>query len=141
MVDESSGSDSEKTKQTINFHKFKFEISQKAARFNTKLLKQHQYDLTGALKKEDRTVLEMGSEFSPIEGISSLFRYHRRWEKVSQIVNDGVTYHSPELDEELNIDIEAMITGGNHKYAKEKDNIPNFIKNYTKKASTDEYYM
>ena len=47
-------------------HKYKFENTRDAAKYNTKLIKKQIYDFVRALGKEDGTILEPGSEFRPL---------------------------------------------------------------------------
>ena len=77
----------------INPHKYKFENSREAAKFNTKLLKKHKYDLEIALNKEKGTMLEPGSEFRTKDTIEPLFQNHELWPKMKEIVQQGITYH------------------------------------------------
>ena len=123
------------TDKVINKHKYKFENSRDAAKFNTKLLKKYQYDLTVALKREKGTILEAGSEFRPIKDLKPLFSNHVHWNKMEKIITEGITYNIPEIPEEDRIsDLEAMITRGNHKSAKESENISTLLDNYEKEV-------
>ena len=44
-------------------HKYKFENTREAAKYNTKLIKKQRYDFIRALNKEDGTMIEPGSKF------------------------------------------------------------------------------
>ena len=62
------------TDRVINPHKYKFQNSRDAAKFNTKILKRHKYDFKHALKQEAGTMLEPGSEFRTHNTIEQLFQ-------------------------------------------------------------------
>ena len=68
--------------KSITPHKYRFENTRDAEKFNTKILKRHKYDLEVALEKEDGTMLEPGSEFRAAEQIESLFQKHTLWPKM-----------------------------------------------------------
>ena len=44
-------------------HKYKFENTREAAKYNTKLIKKQRYDFIRALDKDEGAMLELGSEF------------------------------------------------------------------------------
>ena len=122
--------------KSIKPHKYRFENTRDAAKFNTKLLKRHKYDLEVALEKEDGTMLEPGSEFRAVEQIESLFQKHELWPKMQSIVDKGITYQLDSITEkERRADLKHMIARGNHKSASSPENITSLLKNYEKEVS------
>ena len=115
--------------KSIKPHKYRFENTRDAAKFNTKLLKRHKYDLEVALEKEDGTMLEPGSEFRAVEQIESLFQKHELWPKMQSIVDKGITYQLDSITEkERRADLKHMIARGNHKSASSPENITSLLK-------------
>ena len=123
------------TARTMKPHRFQFKNSREAAKANTKLLKKYRYDLAEAMEREKGTFMEPGSEFRPVEELQWIYGEHEHWSKIESIISNGVTYHIPELDKkERTEDLEAMISRGNHKSTKEKENVPTLLSNYEKEV-------
>jgi len=120
--------------ETPQQHQFQFENSRKAAKFNTKLIKYTDYDVTKCIHKQKNTVLTPGSEFRSIEKIRKLLRYHEDWPEIRDIISKGCDYKlGPSPDEETRMtDLTAMLERGNHKSA--KDNIKTLNKAFTKEV-------
>ena len=94
------------TDRVINPHKYKFQNSRDAAKFNTKILKRHKYDFKHALQQEAGTMLEPGSKFRTHNTIEKLFQAHQLWSKMKP----GVTYQLEGITEgESKTDLDHMI--------------------------------
>ena len=99
-------------------HKYKFENTREAAKYNIKLIKKQRYDFVRALDKEDGTMLELGSEFRLKSVLEPLLKKHEHWEKINEIITYGITYplkDIPEKDREE--DLVHMMARGSHKSA------------------------
>ena len=98
----------------MNQHKLKFENTRRAAEYNAKILKQYKHDLTKIIRKEAGTMLDPGSEFREVEILEPLFKHHRLWSKMRNIMDKGVEYPLDEIQkEELQQDLQQMIARGN----------------------------
>jgi len=115
-------------------HRFQFENSRKAAKFNTKLIKYTDYDFQKCVNKQKQTILTPGSEFRDIQKIRKLLQYHEDWPEIRNIISIGCDYKlGPNPDEHTRMsDLKAMLKRGNHKSA--KDNIETLSKAFTKEV-------
>ena len=120
----------------ISPHKYKFENTREAAKFNTAILKRSKYDFSKALYKEKGTMLEPGSEFRSKQILEPLFSDHVHWEDMSSIITKGVTYSLEDLPESVRKeDLNHMIARGNHKSATSKENEEYLLQNYEKEVT------
>ena len=78
------------TDKVIAPHKYKFENTCDAAKYNTSILKRSKYDLTRALLKDKGTMLEPGSEFRSSKTLQPLLSKHENWDNMEQIITEGV---------------------------------------------------
>ena len=123
------------TDKIISPHKYTFKNTREAAKANTTILKKSKYDFTKALLKEKGTMLEPGSEFRLQQTLEPLLHDHEHWEKMSEIITNGVSYSLEDLPEHVQKeDLRFMIKRGNHKSATSKENEPTLINNYTKEV-------
>ena len=123
------------TDKVISPHKYKFENTRDAAKFNAAILKRNKYDFTKALQKEKGTMLEPGSEFRSRDILAPLLSQHEHWDKMEQIVTTGVTYPLEHLPEHIRKeDLHFMIDRGNHQSATSKENEASLLKNYAKEV-------
>ena len=106
------------TDKVILLHKYKFVNAREAAKFNTSILKQSKYDFTKVLQKEQGIMLEPGSEFRSHNTLKLLLFRHEHWDKMEQIITEGVSYPLKHLPEQIRQeDLDFMIERGNHKSA------------------------
>ena len=118
-------------------HKFIFEDTRDAAKYNTKFIKHYKYNLEKAIKKQRNTILSPGSEFRHIEHIEKLLCHHEDWNLFKDIVAKGCDYQLLDnLDESTRKeDLNAMLQRGNHKSAKSTENAPALSKAFAKEVS------
>ena len=88
------------TDRVILPHKYKFENTRDAAKYNTKLLKKNTYDFVRAIRKEKGTIMEPCSEFRTHTDLEPLFAQHQHWPAMRDIISTGVTYDLEEMSEE-----------------------------------------
>ena len=80
-------------------------------------------------------MVDPGSEFRAVEVIEPLFKYHKLWKKMRQIIASGVDYPlNNTTNDASNKDLRGMIERGNHRSALLKDNKPTLVKNYAKEV-------
>ena len=116
-------------------YKYIFENTRDAAKFNTGLLKKYKYNFTQALDEEQGTMLEPGSEFRSSTTLQSLFEDHEHWDKMRDIISNGVSYPLEDLPEQTRKeDLEFIIRCGNHKSALSKENEEKLLENYAKEV-------
>ena len=82
-------------------------------------------------------MLEPGSEFRASTTLQSLFEDHEHWDKMRDIICNGVSYPLEDLPEQTRKeDLEFIIRCGNHKSALSKENEENCQKTMQKKLNT-----
>ena len=78
-------------------HNYKFENNQDAAKYNTKLLKRSKYNLTLELCREKGAMMDPGSESISESKLEPLFKDHKYWQKMSEIVSKVISYPLEEI--------------------------------------------
>ncbi len=98
---------------------FIFEFTEDAAKQNSKILADANYDLETAIRNQNKfTNLSMGSELRPIHQLDRLLGYHPNYPLFRENTINGISYPVNELDEETRIaDLEFQLEKGNHKSA------------------------
>ena len=97
---------------------FKFEVSDEAATFNMELLRQNNFEL-GRLLNYNKSITSYGSEFKSTDELEPLLRRHPRWNELKQKLSEGACFPVTEIDDKTRLlDLEAMISRGNHRSAK-----------------------
>ena len=82
------------------------------------ILGKYDFDLDRALKAQQGTPLEFGSEFRDTKTLAPLLSRHPLWPKLESILSKGSSYPLEPLDEELRRkDLELALKYGNHKGA------------------------
>ena len=122
----------------FNKSSVKFELNKRAAEENTRLLEQHQFDYRKLMESNNNTILSPGVEFRDIPSLQKIWKHHKDWKKIKEILTKGAKYpcHSTPSEEERLSDIEAMIERGNHKSAsKDKESRTALAKNYEKEVN------
>ena len=90
------------------------------------------------MESHNNTILSPGVEFRDIPSLQKIWKHHKDWKKIKEILTKGAEYpcHSTPSEEERLSDIEAMIERGNHKSAsKDKENRTALAKNYEKEVN------
>ena len=101
----------------LNQPVFKFEVSDKAAEYNMKKLKDNNFNLDDLLNNRP-SVTSYGSEFKPLEELESLLSHHPRWSEMRKRLKFGALFPVEDIDEETREkDLQAMKSRGNHKSA------------------------
>ena len=99
---------------------FRFEMTQEAADYNFKVLKQHKFDLQAIIKKDPASPLYPGSEWKPRSILEPIFRDHPLWETLDNHLKDGVRWPLRTItDQERIEDLKTTIEYGNHKSAEQ----------------------
>ena len=84
-----------------------FQLTEEAARHNTKLLSSFDFDLGKVLKAHPGTVSSYGSELRPLDQLKTLLRFHPRWSTIEKYALHGIDY--PFVDDISEDDRLAML--------------------------------
>ena len=96
---------------------FKFKVSDEAATFNMKLLRDNNFEL-GRLFNQTKSVTSYGSEFKSPTKLEPLLQSHPRWTELKRKLIEGAIFPVTTIDEKVRVlDLEAMRLRGNHKSA------------------------
>ena len=111
----------ETKEETPKKYTFRFEDSNEAAEFNTRLIKYKDFDLEACIKRQGRIILTYGSEFRDTKSLRKLLRYHEDWPEIRGILNEGCDYKlGPDPEEETRLsDLKALLKRRNCKLAKQ----------------------
>ena len=117
-------------------HYFVFKNSKKAAKFNTSLIKNTDYDFLKACHKQQGSIVSPGTEFRNIDHLKILFSLHEDWKEFRSIICNGCNYKLEDTVDETTrkADLKAMIKRGNHKSALEEKNYKVLEKAFTKEV-------
>ena len=118
-------------------HSFQFECTRKAAKFNHKILKQHDYDLQKVYDNHTGSIISPGSEFRPTSKLRELLQKHEDWALFEDIINKGVKYPFKDhafTNEKLRKEIVHMLTRGNHQSALTPKNSKILTEAYSKEV-------
>jgi hypothetical protein len=97
---------------------FQFQMDKESAQNNFLFLERHKLDLSKALRAQQGSPLDYGSEFKPVEALECLFGLHPNWKRMKKILEKGSEWPMDELDPESRLsDLEDAIAFGNHKGA------------------------
>ena len=98
----------------------RFESSDQAATHNARLIQEHGFSLASLIREHRSTTLGFGSEFRTVEELRPLLGGHTHFEKLADLLNNGMEYiFDRELNEaEREGEVKAMLARGNHKSAK-----------------------
>ena len=78
--------------KTITNNRLSFENTQHAAEWNSKVLKSYDYDYAKAVADQPFSIVTPGSEFRNIRHIEKIWQHHENWNKIKNIITQGVTY-------------------------------------------------
>ena len=118
---------------------FKFNNSQEAAIFNSKILRHYNYDINRAIHARRNTILHPGSEFRPLKELKPLLKFHIDWKKFESITSEGARYSFPSdlsYDKKTkHDDLLAALEKGNNNSARDPISAKSIEKNYTKEVN------
>jgi hypothetical protein len=101
---------------------FEFNTSVEAAKKNYMIL-MHKFggDLHEALRAQQRSPLQYGSEFKPVLILAPIFENHPTWNKMMTLLTEGSTWSlSPIVEHDRLLDIDDAFAFGNHKRANQQ---------------------
>jgi hypothetical protein len=98
---------------------FSFKTTESDVRANTKFLADRNWDLRTALEDQQGSTVSHGSEFRPIEQLSTIVGNHQTFSFLKQMFEEGFGYHlTRELsEEERQAEYDAQYDRGNHQSA------------------------
>jgi hypothetical protein len=100
---------------------FIFELSDRAAEHNIKILEKYEFDLGKALEANKNSPLSYGSEFRDQNELRKIFSLHPLWPRWEAILSRGSKWPLEELREvDRKKDLIDALTFGNHKGATAK---------------------
>ena len=117
-------------------HRFAFENCKKAAKFNSTLIKNTDYDFLKACRKQKGSIVSPGTEFRSIKNLQLLFSHHEDWKEFKSIISNGCDYklENPVDEETRKSDLKAMIKRGNHKSTSKNKNFKVLEKAFSKEV-------
>ncbi len=101
---------------------FDFDMSVEAAEKNYMIL-MHKFggDLHEALRTQQGSPLQYGSEFKPVSILALIFENHPTWNKMMILLTEGSTWPlSPIVEHDRLLDINDALAFGNHKGANQQ---------------------
>ena len=101
---------------------FEFDMSVEAAEKNYMIL-MHKFggDLHEALRVQQGSPLQYGSEFKPVSILAPIFENHPTWNKMMTLLTEGSTWPLSPIDEhDRLLDIDDALAFGNHKGANQQ---------------------
>ena len=110
---------STKTYPPFQNTQFDFSLNIKAAKHNSHILEQHDYNLEKTLAAvSPGTQLESGSEFRPVPDLEPILMHHPLWQRAKTILTQGCTVQLTPIDKTTEKeDISRGLERGNHKGA------------------------
>jgi hypothetical protein len=101
---------------------FEFDMSVEAAKKNYMIL-MHKFggDLHKALRAQQGSPLQYGSEFKPVLILAPIFKNHPTWNKMTTLLTEGSMWPLSPIDEHNRLlDIDDTLAFGNHKGANQQ---------------------
>jgi len=101
---------------------FEFDMSVEAAEKNYMIL-MHKFggDLHEAIRAQQRSPLQYGSEFKPVSILAPIVENHPTWNKMTTLLTEGSTWPLSPIDEhDRLLDIDDALAFGNHKGANQQ---------------------
>ena len=100
--------------QSLPFFSFKF--TEKAAKWNDKVLAEFNWDLDRAIMSDPNSPLHPGSEWRPVELLDPIFSWHPAWASARKWMYQGASYPLKPIPENIRqLGITAALEYGNHK--------------------------
>ena len=114
----------------------KFENTEKAANFNSKIIEACDYNYEKFISKQKDTTISYASEFRLVSKLRILLKHHKNWHRFEKFLTEGTdTVLSKMNNETLKNDCEKNIERGNHKSASKSKRIIEFLqKTYSKEV-------
>ena len=95
-----------------------YELSKSAMNCNSKLLKQHDYDISKLIDDFPGSDLSCGNEFRPVSILGPLLNKHPNWDSLQKYLSIGFNAEfKPISDSDRVKDMKEAIDRGNHKLA------------------------
>ena len=105
---------------------FSFEMNDKAATQNSKIIAEHNYDLTKFIDAFSNSHMAYGSEFRNHAILDKLLHKSPHWPDVKRSLSKGTRYPLERINNRRrHQDLQDAVKGGNHKSA--KTNLPKLI--------------
>ena len=103
----------------------RFDVSQEAAEHNAKQLAQYDYDVSRLISDNQNSIISYGSEFREPPLLHLLLRDHPLWGFLRKTLERGAEFEftSEQSDEARILENSALIDYGNHKSAKDNDDV------------------
>ena len=116
---------SRRSQTTPTLPSLSFEVSQSAAESNASLLRAANYDVSELIEAHPNSILSYGSEFRNPVLLHPLLRRHPLWPFLRRTLEHGAefAFTSEPLDDDRKQENTALIEYGNHKSAKENDDV------------------
>ena len=114
----------------------KFENTEKAAEFNSKIIGSFEFDYEKFLSKQKDTTIDYGSEFRPVWKLQKLLKYHDNWCRLERFLVNGTDTVLTQMNEDvLKNDCIKNLERGNHKSASKSTKTLEFLqKTYSKEV-------
>ncbi|MGH7974537.1 MAG: hypothetical protein ACREBR_03335, partial [bacterium] len=97
---------------------FRFQMTERAAFHNHRILKAADFDLHRAINSQSNSPVSYGSEFRKPSVLEPMLKSHPLWHKVRKILSEGSKFPlDPISDSDRKLDMQWMIERGNHKSA------------------------
>ena len=94
---------------------FRFDLTAKSAAYNWTIVKKHG-SLFNTINDQDRTPIELGSEFRPIHTLENVFGHHPLWKDLSSGIKSDFNYPlTPLSNTDRKLDLQESLIFGNHK--------------------------
>ena len=115
---------------------FKFNNTEEAAIYNSKVLSACDYDYEKVLSKQRGTTIFYGSEFRSISNLRKLLEFHKDWPRIEKFLSEGTDTSFKHIsDKSLKNDCVKNMERGNHKSSFKSDKVAQFLnKTYSKEV-------
>jgi hypothetical protein len=94
-------------------------VDKDSVQFNSKLLRDNNFDVSKLLANEKGSTLDFGSEFRPMDQLEQVLGGHPNFADLREVVQNGMSYHlKAELSEADRLqELSAILERGNHQSA------------------------
>ena len=100
----------------ISTSKFKFEVTEAAAKHNIRYLQRFDYNLMAALQSDVTSFTSTGSEFRPVPILEPLLKLHPLWDRLKTHLLSGIEFPLMPLSTQArHRDLQDALKFGNHK--------------------------
>ena len=114
-----------------------FGISEKDLAHNDEVFRRNDFDYTRVVTSNPNSIITPGIEFRHMETLHRIWKHHKDWDLIREIIFKGVDYpcKSAPSEEERLSDLEFMIKRGNHPSTLGEENSEAILKNYGKEVN------